>query len=400
MNPNASSASTVGSTHYKYLIITLGILTAFAPFATDMYLSSFQAIATDLQTQISEVQFSLSTFIFGTAVGQLLYGPIIDKYGRKKPLLWGVFIFTLSSLGAIFTPNISLFNGLRFFQAVGGCAGMIVSRAIIKDLFNEQDAAKALSMMMIVQSIGPILAPILGGYLFGWFGWQSIFIFMALFGGGCWFLSRQQIPETLPPEKRKTDQQNILSVFKTLLMDKTFLIPTIAGSLSIALLFTFISSSPFIFMHIFGVPQDWYGWLFGMNAFGMVLSSQLNHMMLKRFMPWQIMRLAMIVTVITAAILFGIRNTDTLFILMPPLFVCVSLVPVIAANSTAIAMSNSGHNAGAASSLVGFMQFTIASVISALVSVFHNGTTTPMCGLILAISCLALALTSLYNRHR
>ncbi|SHO58606.1 multidrug effflux MFS transporter [Vibrio quintilis] len=393
MRQNPALASQAGRKKHTGLTITLGALTAFGPFATDMYLSGFQAIADDFHTQISEVQLSLSTFFIGMAIGQLIYGPLIDKYGRKKPLMLGIFLFTLCSVFALIAPDIHLFNGLRFFQAVGGCAGMIISRAVIKDLFDEQEAAQVLSVMMIVQSLGPILAPVIGGYLFSWCGWQSIFLFMAGFGLLSLYLSLKQVPETLAPENRARNQTGIATAFKTLLCQRSFICPTLAGSFSIATMFVFISGSPFVLMELFDVSQQHYGWLFAINAFGMVISSQINNRLLKLYSVRTIIQYAAPLGLAAGLVLFALRHTDHLIVLMMPLFICVSMVPVLAANTTAIAMENSGKQAGIASSLVGFIQFAVAGAVSALVGLLHNGTTLPMCGLILIVTALCVLLT-------
>ncbi|CAM3534689.1 Bicyclomycin resistance protein [Vibrio aerogenes CECT 7868] len=395
MRQNPALASQAGRNKNKHtgLTITLGALTAFGPFATDMYLSSFQAIADDFQTQIAQVQLSLSTFFIGMAIGQLIYGPLIDKFGRKKPLIFGVLLFTLCSILALVAPDIHLFNGLRFFQAVGGCAGMIISRAIIKDLFDEQSAAQVLSVMMIVQSLGPILAPILGGYLFTLCGWQSIFIFMAGFGVLCLYLTQRQVPESLPPEKRVKNQTSLLKAFSTLLIQPSFIFPTLAGSFSIATMFIFISSSPFVFMKLFHVSQQWYGWLFAVNAIGMVLASQINNRLLKLYTVRTLIKYAAPIGFIAGLALFALRGTEHLVLLMIPLFICVSVVPVMGANTTAMAMESSGKQAGLASSLIGFLQFALAGGVSALVGLLHDGTTDPMCGMILAVTALCSLLT-------
>lgn len=167
------------------IMVLLGLMTAFAPFATDTYLAGFADIAASLGCHSSDVQLSLSSFFLGLALGQIIYGPISDRIGRKIPLLAGVFVFIITSALAIFSPDIESFVLIRFLQAVGGCAGMIMARAIIRDLFTQQESARALSLLMVVQSLGPIIAPVLGGYILSFTSWHAIFIFLVIFGMIC-----------------------------------------------------------------------------------------------------------------------------------------------------------------------------------------------------------------------
>ncbi len=382
----SNSIISTQSARGSLLLLTwiLGALSVFAPFSTDMYLSGFPAIAQDFHTDISQVQLSLSTFFVGLAVGQLLYGPIIDRFGRRLPLLFGISLYILTSLAILYVPNIQGFIGLRFFQTIGGCSGMIISRAIIQDMFEQREAAKALSLMMVIQTVGPITAPIIGAYLLVFDGWKSIFYFLVIFGIVCLLLTLKSVPESLPVAARqKQDIKHILSVFKRFLCDRKFIIPTLAGSFSNSVMFCFISGSPFVLMSLYGVSQEHYGWAFSGTAAGMVITSQLNRMLLKRFTPQVLFNFSIMISLIASVALVLLRNTNSLWLLMIPLVVCVSMVPMVCANSMAIAMSHSGKDVGSASSLIGVTQFGFAGVFSALVGALDNGTALPMCGMML-----------------
>ena len=379
------------------LIITLGLLSAFAPFATDMYLASFPSIAKSLNTSISDVQYSVSTFFIGLAFGQLLYAPLIDRFGRKLPLLVGIILFSISSLAAIFSPGITTFVGLRAIQAIGGCSGMIISRAIIQDLFDTNESARALSLMMMVQGIGPIAAPIMGGYLYKFFGWQSVFIFLTLFGIICFAATAKNVPETLITP-RPIEPKDIIGNFSSLLKNRHFTVPLVAGSLSLSTMFIFISASPFVFMQLHGMSNEHYSWMFGFFAFGMLISAQLNTLMLKRMSPEKIFQRTVIFLIIMSGLLVVLTASDTLILFSAALFFCIGTVPVTAANSTAMAMAASGKNAGTASSLVGVTQFFTAGVISALVGVIHNQTAYPMTGTMCTVAILAFIVFQL--RHK
>ncbi|MFV0439060.1 MAG: multidrug effflux MFS transporter [Desulfopila sp.] len=381
------------------LIITLGALSAFAPFAIDMYLASFPSIAESLDASMADVQYSVSVFFIGLAVGQLLYAPLIDRFGRRLPLLLGVILFSASAFAAVFSPNIDVFVGLRLLQAVGGCAGMIISRAIIQDLFNANESARVLSLMMVIQGIGPIAAPILGAYLYTFFGWRSVFLFLTVFGICCLLAAMKNIPETLDTP-RSIRPASIIANFNLLLTDRNFMVPLLAGSLSLSTMFVFISASPFVFMTLYGISEEHYSWLFGFYAFGMLISAQLNTILLKRFSPATIFQWTVTFLLVMAGLLVSLSTTDNLILFSLPLFFCVATVPVTAANSTAMAMAASGKNAGTASSLVGVTQFLVAGLISALVGLLHNQTAYPMTIVICAVAVLALLVFQFRKKHQ
>jgi MFS transporter, DHA1 family, multidrug resistance protein len=388
---DSSVVSALGRERFNsvQMIFILGMLTTFAPFATDMYLASFPAIAGTLSTSVDRVQFSLSTFMFGVAVGQLCYGPIIDRYGRRWPLMAGIALFILTSVAVPFCHDISVFIGLRFIQAVGGCAGMIISRAIIHDVFDQQQAARALSAMMVVQGIGPIAAPILGGYILILAGWHAIFVFLACFGGVCLWLVYSAVPETHVRSAQAPSMRQILATFWHLLIEPGFIVPTLSSSFAMASMFAFISGSPFVFMDLHGVSQQAYGWLFGLNALGMTIAGQFNRYLLHRYSPKAIYICALGVNIVAGLGLFCVSGSHALYVIVIPLFCCLAILPALGANGIAIAMSKSGANGGSASSLIGVIQFALAGLVSALVGMLHNGTAYPMSGLILGCALLS-----------
>lgn len=372
------------------LTMILGALTAFAPFATDMYLSSFSSIANSLHADLGEVQITLSVFFFGLAMGQLFYGPLIDRFGRRKPLLAGIAVFMVTSLLIVMAPDIATFTGLRLLQALGGCAGMIVSRAIIRDLFDETASAHVLSSMMLVQGLGPIIAPVLGGYILVVAGWRAVFVFLLLFGAVCFLSTLIGVPETLAVERRhKTNFIEIMRVFGRLLRQRDFIVPTLSGGLAMSSMFAFISGSPFVFMELHGVSQQHYGWLFGLNALGMIAASQINRVLLGYFSPRVIFRGALGLNMAAATAVLLLASTPSLPVLMLPLYLCLAMNPLMGATATAIAMAASKEHAGSASSIIGVMQFGLASLASALVGLLHNGTAYPMAGVIMGCSLAA-----------
>jgi DHA1 family bicyclomycin/chloramphenicol resistance-like MFS transporter len=378
--------------HVLRFTLILGSLTAFAPFATDMYLSSFPTLAQYFATDLNKVQLSLSIFFFGLAAGQLIYGPLIDRFGRKPPLVAGIALFVASSILLVLADSIDSFVILRLLQAIGGCAGMIVSRAIINDLFEPRDGARILSLMMLVTGLGPIIAPIAGGYLLAFVGWQSIFVFLALFGACCFVASAFGLAESLPAEKRvRNGIPSALKTYARMVVQRDFIAPTLAGSFGFCGMFAFITASPSIFMDVHGVSQQAYGWLFGTNAVAMIIASQLNSILLRRFPMRRILFWALAFNVAMAGVLLAVSSTQSLIVLLVPIWLCLGTVPLIAANSTAIAMGASGENGGSASAIVGVFQFGFAAAVSAIISLLHDGTALPMAGTILAAGLLAMA---------
>jgi DHA1 family bicyclomycin/chloramphenicol resistance-like MFS transporter len=382
------------------LTLILGALTAFAPFATDMYLSSFPHIARDLDADPGQVQLTLSVFFFGLAAGQLVYGPLIDRYGRRWPLLAGITLFIVCSGLVVVVPDILGFVALRLLQAVGGCAGMIISRAIIGDLFEWKAAARMLSSLMVVQSLGPILAPILGGYILTYSNWRMIFWFQVLFGALCLVAVMLGIPETLPAERRRCEGPGkMLRVFGMLLIRRDFIVPTLAGSLAMAEIFAFISGSPFVLMTLHGCDQQEYGWLFGLYALGMTVMAYAGRILLRHFSPRQLYAGALTLNLALAAALNLVAQTSSLTLLMLPMCLGLAMNPLIGATSTALAM-DAGHDAsGSASAIIGVTQFGLAGLASALVGLLHNGTPYPMTGVILGAS-LGACLVSYCGRRR
>ncbi|MCD7098052.1 Bcr/CflA family efflux MFS transporter [Stenotrophomonas sp. MMGLT7] len=388
-----SGAGAAPAAGRRRLVLLLGALSAFAPFATDMYLAGFPAIAADFGTDVGRVQLSLSSFFLGLCLGQLLYGPLTDAFGRRAPLLAGIALYTAASLALMLAPGIDAFVALRLLQAIGGCAGMIVARAVIQDVMAPDEAARALSAMMMVQGIGPVLAPVLGGYLLLAGGWRVIFAFLAAFGAACLLATWRGLQETLPRTRRRPLRlAAIVTTFAALLRLPAFVVPAMAAAMALAALFAYIAGSPFVFMELHGVSQQHYGWLSALNAGGMLLFARINLWLLRRMSPARALRIALAVLLLAVSALFLARGQAGLGWLLAPLFVAVGWVPVVAANATALAMAAGREWAGSASSLLGALQFGLATLASAGVGALHDGSATPMAAMMLVCAALAAVL--------
>ncbi len=375
------------------LVVLLGALSIFAPFSTDAYLSAFPAMATDFGTDVGKIQLTLSSFFLGLCLGQLLYGPLIDAFGRRVPLLAGIALFTATSIALPLIPNIDAFIALRLLQAAGGCAGMIVARAVIQDVMDADEAARALSAMMMVQGLGPILAPVLGGYMLLLGGWRSVFVGLAGFGALCLLLTWRSLGETLPRERRQPLQLGAsVSTFVALLRMPAFIVPTLVCALAMSVMFAYIAGSPFVLMDLHGVSQQHYGWLFAFNAGGMLLFGQLNLVLLKKMSPPRALAVGLGILLLATSALLLVPDTAGLGWLMAPMFVAIGCTPMVAANATAMAMQAGRAQAGSASSLLGALQFGLATLASALVGILHNGSALPMTTIMLGCAVLSAAL--------
>lgn len=379
------------------LLLILGALSAFGPLAVDFYLPSFPALALAFDADVEQVQQSLAVYFIGLACGQLIYGPLADRCGRRGPLLFGVALFVLSSLACALAPSLDALIAARLAQALGGCAGMVVSRAVVRDLCEPRDAAKVFSQLMLVMGVAPILAPLAGGLLLRLFGWQSIFYCLTLFSALVGLGLYRWLPETLPREGPRLALRGSLGRYLSLLRDREFMAFALAGGLSMAGMFAYVAGSPFVFIQLYGVPAEHYGWLFGANAVGFILTAQLNSWLMRFRGPgFWLRRLSGLFLLCTLALLACAAWQAPLWLLMAPLFIAIACLGCILPNAGACAMARQGSQAGSASALMGSLQFVIAALASSLVGLLHDGSALPMALVIAGCASLA-ALMAWYS---
>ncbi|SEI52571.1 MFS transporter, DHA1 family, bicyclomycin/chloramphenicol resistance protein [Azotobacter beijerinckii] len=362
------------------LLLILGALTAFGPLAIDFYLPSFPALAAVFGTEVERVQLSLAAYFIGMTIGQLAYGPLADRFGRRLPLLFGVALFSLASLACALAGSLEQLVVARFAQALGGCAGMVVARTVVRDLCDPPTTAKVFSRLMLVMGLAPILAPLAGGLLLQAFGWQSIFVCLTLFGALTGLAVALRLPETLASGTPRPSVGDGFRHYARLLRDREFLAFSLAGGVAMAGMFAYIAGSPFIFIQLYGVPEEHYGWLFGSNAAGFILVSQLNAHVLRWRGPGFWLRRAVWLHAASALVLLLVALTRpaALWPLLPPLFVCIASLGAIMPNAAACALAAQGSQAGSASALMGSLQFGVAALASALVGALHDGSALPM----------------------
>ncbi|PWR18140.1 Bcr/CflA family multidrug efflux MFS transporter [Zavarzinia aquatilis] len=363
------------------LIVILGSLTAFAPLSIDMYLPAFPALEAHFGASAGAVQGTLAAFFVGLALGQSVHGPLSDRLGRRLPMLGGIIVYVAASIAAIFAPDIESLSLLRFIQALGGCAGIVIARAMVRDLFDERDSARVFSLLMLVMGLAPILAPVLGGQLLAFADWRWIFAVLAAFGAACLAAVAFALPETLSAEQRQRGGlARILHAYGRLLADPVFMGFSLSSGLLMAGMFAYITGSPFVFITLYGVsPQD-YGLLFGLNAVGLIATSQINLRLLRHYSGRDILKVVMAVQAVAALVLAGVALVQPaqLAFLLAPLFVCIASLGFVSANASAAAMSRAGANAGIASALIGVLQFALGAVGGACVGLFDDGTAAPM----------------------
>jgi DHA1 family bicyclomycin/chloramphenicol resistance-like MFS transporter len=377
------------------LILILGLLSAIGPFSIDMYLPGFPNIAADLHTTVAHVSYSLSSFFIGISAGQLLYGPLLDRFGRKRPLYAGLTVYLIASLACAFVASVNALIILRFLQAIGACAGMVAARAMVRDLFPVDEIAKVFATLMLVIGVSPIIAPTVGGYLTASIGWHYVFVVLAAMDAIILALVFFLSPEGKPADASVSlKAKPILKIFFNVLREPQFFTYAFTGAIASAGLYAYIAGSPSVFMELFKVSEKQYGWIFAFNAFGLITSSQLNSLLLRTKKSEQIIRVALICQTITAVsffivAIFGLLNAISTIAFI---FIFLCCQGFIFPNSSALSLAPFSQNAGSASALMGAIQMSIGTLTSAIVSFLANNTTLPMTGVMACCTLCSLTI--------
>jgi MFS transporter, DHA1 family, multidrug resistance protein len=366
---------------YTKLALTLGILTAFAPFSIDMYLPGLPEIAREFNTDMAAAQQTLAVFFLGLSLGQIFYGPISDRLGRRRPLIFGCLLYSAACIGCALAPSMGSLIVMRFAQALGGCAGVVIARSVVRDLFDQTESARMYSLLMLVLGVAPITAPLIGGQLLLFFGWRSIFLALFGFGVLCLLLVYFVLPETLPVERRaQTGLGVALRTYGSLLVDGRYMGYALAGGLASAGMFAYIAGSPFVFIELNGVAPEHFGLIFGTNAIGLIAASQLNRWLLNYYTTGQILTAALAFTAASSLFLVVVAATGFggFVGLLVVLFFTIASTGFVGPNSTAAAMAPYAARAGSAAALLGSVQFACGAAAGSLVGALHNGTALPM----------------------
>jgi MFS transporter, DHA1 family, multidrug resistance protein len=362
-------------------LLLLGALTAIGSLSIDMYLPSFPTIAQQFGVGSNLVQLTLASFLVGLAVGQLFYGPLSDRFGRKPPLYVGMTLYLLGSLACMVSHDVTALIVFRFLQGLGGCAGMVIGRAVIRDRLGTTGAAKAFSLMMLVMGLAPILAPLIGGSVLKLWGWRVIFGGLAGFGLFCLVAIHYTMQETL--DRHKAEPLHLgrtLKQYGRLLLDRQFVAYSLVGGLIQGGMFAYITGSSFVLIELHGIKPEHFGFVFGTNAFGLIAASQINARLVGKYSLdtilgralWMPAILSLIVALLVAC---GVNNLPILLI---GFFGFLASYGFISPNASAIALSQQGKQAGTASALMGTLQFALGITSGISMSLWHDGTALPL----------------------
>lgn len=341
-------------------IMLLALLTSLGPLSIDMYLPALPQMAQDFGVSTQMVANTLPAYFLGLALGQLIYGPLSDRIGRKTPLYFGLTLYVVASLLCIFAVNEWSLIAARILQAVGGCVGVVIARAAIRDRLDMQASAQAFASMMIVMGIAPVIAPSLGAVVLKFFAWQAVFGFLMLIGVICLVCVHFFFKESLPAERRlKLNVAQIIQLYGSIFKDPSFKWPMLAGCFSGGILFCYISSSAAVLMDDYGLTQQQFAYAFGLNAFGIMLLSTLNKKLGHQFSVLNRLKIGSVLQLFGASILFsaGLIGHSPLWVVLIGMFWAVAGIGFTGPNAMALAMAEQGAQAGTASAIMGSMQF-------------------------------------------
>jgi MFS transporter, DHA1 family, multidrug resistance protein len=361
------------------LILILGILSAYGPITIDLYMPALPTIGQEFQTD--RVQQTMSVYFLGMALGQLFVGPLSDKFGRKRPLLFGCALYAAASLGCALSPSLGSLLLFRFLQALGGCAGMVLTVSMVRDLFAVKDSARVFSYLVLVMGLAPILAPLVGGQLLLYSGWRIIFLILMGFGLLCFAMVALGLPESLPLERRnKTALTNLSGTYRGLLADLRFTSYALPSSFIGAGFTVYLSSAALVFIEVYGVAPQHFGWIFGLNAVGLIGMSQVNAWLLRRYSSDFILNRATfaLMLVALALLLLALTGFGGMIGLWMALFFCIGGSGLIRPNATARAMAPFPDKAGSASALLSSIGAGLGALTGYFVSLFHAKSALPM----------------------
>ncbi|WP_433088982.1 multidrug effflux MFS transporter [Dactylosporangium sp. CA-052675] len=386
----------MSGTRRLWLALVLGSLSGFAPLTIDMYLPALPGMARDLHTSVPMVQLSLTVFVIGLALGQVLVGPLSDTWGRRRPLLGGLLVYVAGSLCCAAAPNAGLLVGARALQSLGAAAGIVLARASVRDLFEGPAMTRFFSTIMLVNGLAPILAPVAGGQLLRLAGWRVLFVVLAGVGVVLLVAVLAGLPESLPPERRRPAHLGgTLRSMAGLLTDRAYLRYVLAAALMFAAVFAYISGSSFVLQNAYGLSAQQFSLVFGANGLGIVLLAQVNGWLVGRgHTAHALLRAALAVAVTAAAgVLLSTATHAPLPVVLVCLFAVVSMLGVVLADATSLALGPHAATAGAASSLQGLLQFLVGGIAASAMGLAGPGSALAMG--VTMFTCAASALATL-----
>lgn len=384
-----------------WMAFVMGSLAAFGPLTIDMYLPAFPMLMEGLHASTSLVQLSLTACLLGLALGQLFIGPLSDIYGRRKPLLAGLVIYVIVSLMCAFVPSIWSFIGLRFLQGLSGAAGIVISRAIVRDLYSGSEMTKFFSLLMLVNGAAPILAPVVGGQLLRFTSWHGVFVVLSILGLIMFITVVYGLQETLSTERRAAGGLTAtFATFGKLIRNRTFIGYTLAQGLVFAAMFAYISGSPFVLQNIYGLSPQGFSLFFAINGVGIIIATQLTGRLAGRIPESKMLTFGLGLASMSSLILFAmILSNAGLAAILIPLFFVVSSVGIVSTTCFSLAMQDQGRSAGSAAALLGLLPFIAGATVAPFVGIAGSHTPVPM-GLVIVICNLGALLCYVFLVHR
>lgn len=386
----------------RYTLVIIGVLSSLGALSTDIYLPAFPSITHSLSTSQAEVQLSLSVFLLGFTAGQLFYGPLSDRFGRKPVILLGLLAYGFASIACALSVNIGQLQVARLIQGLAGASGSLLARALVRDLFHGEALTRAMSWQMLILTASPILAPTIGSLMLSWFGWRSIFWTLAVFSLLWILLISMWVPETKPPEHRLSLQPNaIAKAFFNILSHPQGMGYAMASGLAFGAMFIYIAGTPFIYSELYGVSPQGYAGLFALNVVTMASGSFLSAKLAYRVRRNTMLNILLVVMVLSTVLLSfnAVTGWGGLWGLVIPLMGFQGTLGAMAANCIAAMLQYFPKIAGTASSVFGFFQFGMGSVAGALMAWLYNGKAAPMAFLMLGFVFCSLASLLLLARR-
>ena len=403
--PQADPARTSSAAFRPAMVGLLGSMTALGAVTVDMYLPSLPTVAADLGTTTAGVQLTISGVLLGAAMGQLVMGPLSDRFGRRRPALAGIALHVVASLLCIIAPTIGLLIGLRVVQGFGNAAAGITAMAVIRDRLTGGPAARVISRLMLVIGVAPLFAPTLGGLIAGAAGWRAVFAVLAAFGVVLWIAVWRWLPETLSPDRRTTaGPREAVRGYRSLLGDRQFLSLAVIPGLGMGALISYVLGSPFVLQEDFGLTAQQFALVFAFNGMALVIGAQVNAALLRRITPIGILRVALPSVVTVALVLLGFAATGAGGVLgiLAPLWLMLFLLGFIMGNASAIALSRRGDRAGTAAAVIGATQAGVAGLVSSMVGLLGGGAVAMASVIVMSLTTALLVLlrATFANRRR
>ncbi|WP_240619186.1 multidrug effflux MFS transporter [Chitinophaga costaii] len=386
----------------SFLIFILGTLTALGPFSIDMYLPGFPAIAKDLGVRDTEVGLSLSSYFVGIAAGQILYGPLLDRFGRKRPLYIGLAVYILASIGCMLSHSLNSLVILRFVQAVGSCAATVAAVAMVRDIFPVKDNARVFALLMLVVGASPMLAPTIGGYVSAGIGWHYIFAILGGMGILTLIASIWWLPSSYRPDLTLSLKPlPILKNFWLVLREPQFFTYAFTGAIAFAGLFVYVSGSSHVLMQVYHLTDKQFGWIFAFLSVGLIGANQLNNVALRFYTSQQVVPMALLVQSLSglALLVLALNGWLSLPVLIVLLFIYLSGIGFTNPNAAALSLAPFERNAGSASAMMGALQMGCGALASLVVSLFHSTSAVPMTATMCASGILALVILLIGRRQ-